>query len=107
MLHQWFLTQKIERQEYDAGRKFDSVAKRYRSLICAPNPDAGDHTRRTPSIDDPEAFAKARDAYEDAYYAMGSRLAQRAVADLLRNTTPRNSEHARDGLKRLAVHWGM
>jgi len=107
LLHQWFLSENIGRSEYDAGRKFDAVAKRFRSLICAPNPDAGEHARRAPGIDDPEAFAKARDAYEGAYEAMGSRRTQRAVADLLRDTKPESFDYARDGLKKLAKHWGM
>lgn len=106
LLHAWFFKGKIHREEYEAGKKFDSLAKRYRGMICAPNPDEGPGARKMPAPDDPEAFQKVRTAYDAAFEAMGSRNAQRAVANLLRNEAC-SFDYARDGLKRLAIHWGL
>lgn len=107
LLHAWLFTNRIGRNEYEAGRKFDALAKRYRALICAPNPDEGPGVKRAPGIDDPEAFAKVKDKYEAAFEALNGRNNQRAVADLLRNAEPRVFAHARAGLNLLARHWGL
>jgi|GEM_PF-1115064 len=107
LLHAWFLRNDIERHQYEAGKKWSSLIQRYRSMICAPNPNQGPGTRRPSREVDPEEFEKVTRAYQSAYECMDNKQ-HRAVNQLLHdNVEVRMVKLAERGLSLLARHWGL
>lgn len=107
LLHSLFLREKVSDKQYRAASCFRIIVNKYDSMLRMlgkpPNnpvqlSEAQGRERADVSWED---YLKAKDAYKDAYEAIGPYKCRRAVADVLRDAQPRRLVDLTEGLDNL------
>lgn len=106
LLHCMKLRGEISAIQCEAGKRFDSIVKRYKALLCVP-PEGNGHSSHREGIDDPEEFNQVREAYNRAFEAIGGRMEKRAVRKAIRDEHIQDLVCLRSGLDGLAQHYGL
>lgn len=108
---------RITDEEYEAGKWYAGVVKRYTQSIGAPTPQPGSIAGATTGgggqayIDSDEA-KRRKDAYDPAFEALdrrGQRFAKAVARTAVYNEAPTNETfpYLKEGLHTLAVHRGL
>lgn len=102
LLHRGF----IDRQQYEAGKGFDALARRYRMILVGGPKPVGGGAGQADDVSD-ETAKLVKEHYDNAVLAIRSMTHRRLIAGMLRDepVDPAKLPAIRDALSDLAAHF--